>query len=324
MTIEEIAKPVEKYIKEFDEYFSSLLKSDVALLELIIKYVSRKKGKRVRPLVVILAAQLCGGISKRTYTGAALAEFLHTATLIHDDVVDEADKRRGLATINALWDNKTAVLVGDFFLGVGLLTALDTNEYNFLQATSIAVERMSEGELLQMQNSKSFNYDEEMYFKIISGKTASLLATSAEIGAMSATEDREVWKSLRSYGENAGIAFQIKDDLMDFKSTSKIIGKPVGNDLKEKKITLPLLYSLNKVKKKEAKEILKIIKNGSLSKKDIHYIIDFIEDKGGFEYAENKAIEYSKKSIQCLEKFDDSEAKNSLINFANFVLTRNN
>ena len=220
------------------------MKSKVSLLDMIVSYLSKKKGKRIRPTLVFLSAEICGGSCERTYVGASLVELLHTATLIHDDVVDASSVRRGIASINAVWNNKIAVLVGDYLLGKGLLTAIDGGEFEFLKASSNAVRRMSEGELLQIQKSNEADLDEETYFKIISDKTASLMASCCEIGALSASADPAQHAALRDYGENIGIAFQIRDDIFDFSGSSKSIGKPVGNDLKEKKITLPLLFAL--------------------------------------------------------------------------------
>ena len=227
------------------------MRTKVPLLELIIRYITKKKGKQVRPALVFLSAELCGGINNRSYIGAALVELLHTATLVHDDVVDEAKKRRGLPSINAAWTNKIAVLIGDYLLAKGLLIAIENEEFTFLKATSRTVRRMSEGELLQIQKSKEILLDEDIYFKIISDKTASLMASCCEIGAISATEDTEIHAVLRNFGELIGIAFQIKDDIFDYVSKSSILGKPVGNDLKEKKFTLPLIFSISKVPEKQ-------------------------------------------------------------------------
>lgn len=323
MTIKDISQPVENHLIEFNNYFKNSMKSNVSLLNLIIRYMTRKRGKQVRPTMVFLSAMLCGGINQRSYVGAALVELLHTATLIHDDVVDQSDKRRGIATINAEWNNKIAVLIGDYLLGKGLLAAIDKDEFQFLKATSEAVRRMSEGELLQIQKSREINIDEETYFKIISDKTASLISTCCEIGAISATDDREKQLVMKEYGELVGIAFQIRDDIFDYTGKSSTIGKPIGNDLKEKKITLPLLYSFSKVDKSKVKELVKIIKSDKLQNKNINEIVDFVKSNGGIEYSEKIAMEYAENAIKKLEIFDDSIAKNSLINFAKFVIERN-
>jgi octaprenyl-diphosphate synthase len=299
------------------------MNSDVPLLNLVINYITKKKGKQVRPILVFLSAELCGGVNQRTFTGAALVELLHTATLVHDDVVDEAAERRGMASINANWGNKIAVLVGDFLLARGLLTAIDGNEFDFLHATSNAVRRMSEGELLQIQKSKEIDLAEDIYFKIISNKTASLMASCCEIGAISATSDKDIHVKMREFGELIGTAFQIRDDIFDFSSKNSLIGKPVGNDLKEKKMTLPLIYALKQVPKRDAKEYINLIKKGSIKKEDISKVINFVKDQGGLEYAEKISKEYGNRAIKLLDSFTESPAKKSLIEFCKFVTDRN-
>ena len=323
MNIKEIAKPIEHHIKDFNSYIKKLMKSDVSLLNLIISYMTKKKGKQVRPVMVFLTAELCGGVNHRSYVGAAMVELLHNATLIHDDVVDESGERRGIASINAAWNNKIAVLIGDYLLGKGLLTSIDQGEFDFLRATSRTVRRMSEGELLQIQKSMDIDFDEETYFKIISDKTASLMSTCCEVGALSATDDKSISEALRDYGEYVGIAFQIRDDIFDYVGKSSAIGKPVGNDLKEKKITLPLIESFRNSSKKEAKEVLKLIKNGDISKKDIKKVVEYVSNYGGIKYAEEKAREFTDKALAILNTFDDSPSKKSLVDFANFVIKRN-
>lgn len=323
MNIKEISKPVEQHVSEFNKYFKSLMKSEVSLLNLILKYISAKRGKQVRPTLLFLSAELCGGASKRSYIGAAMIELLHTATLIHDDVVDQATHRRGVASINAEWNNKISVLIGDFLLSKGLLSAIDSDEFDFLHITSTAVKRMSEGELLSIQKSKDLEMNEDIYFKITSDKTASLIAACCEIGAVSADASKEQREAMRNYGELIGTAFQIRDDVFDYTSKSIIIGKPVGNDLKEKKITLPLLYAFKTSSSKEIKNISSMIKNQKIKKEDIKYIIEFVTNKGGVAEAENKAREFAEKAKNSLNIFDDSPAKEALIKFANFVVERN-
>jgi octaprenyl-diphosphate synthase len=323
MSLKELSKPVEQDLKEFNKFFKEQMKTNVSLLNLIIQYMTRKRGKQVRPTLVFLSALLCGDISRRSYTGAAMIELLHTATLIHDDVVDEASERRGMASINATWNNKIAVLIGDFLLSKGLLASIDKGEFDFLRATSHAVRRMSEGELLQIQKSREIDIDEETYFKIISDKTASLMASCCEIGAISATDDKDTHMKMRQFGEYLGIAFQIKDDIMDYQSRSSIIGKPVGNDLKEKKLTLPLIHAFTNVSKSETKRIVRIIKSGGMSRKAINEVIDFARENGGITYSEVKALEYSRKAIDLINDFPDSEAKQSLEGIARFVVERN-
>lgn len=322
MTLNEIIKPVKENLDSFDDFFKAQLKTDVPLLNLIVQYITKKKGKRVRPALVFLSAELCGGVSDRAFTGAAMIELLHTATLIHDDVVDRADERRGMASINAEWNNKVAVLVGDFLLSRGLTTALDAGEYQFLKITTDAVKKMSEGELLQIEISQKMNGAEDSYFKIIKYKTASLMRTCCGVGALSANDDREIFDALTKFGENVGIAFQIRDDVFDLQSKNSIIGKPVGNDLKEKKLTLPLIYSLKRASKEESKAIVQKIKKGKLSGSDIKEISNFAEKTGGVEYASQIALDYSVKAIKQLDAFPDSPAKRSLVNFANFVVDR--
>lgn len=323
MTLKEISNPVSVHIKKFDDYFNNLLKSNVALLDLILKYITRKKGKQMRPMLVFLTADLCGEINERAYIGASMIELLHTATLIHDDVVDEASERRGLATINASWNNKIAVLIGDFLLAKGLLTSIDNHEFAFLRATSSAIKKMSEGELLQIQKSRETDLSEDTYYQIITYKTASLLASCCEIGAVAGGADRETAEKLKHFGELIGTAFQIRDDIFDFIGTSAILGKPVGNDLQEKKITLPLIYALSQTDEKKAKAIVKSIKKGKLSKANITEIIEFTIEKGGIDYAQARSEEFISKAIDTLDVFEESEAKISLINFAKFVVNRN-
>jgi len=322
MTITEISKPIENHLKEFNKYFKETMKSNVALLDIIISYMTRKRGKQVRPAMVFLSAELCGGVSERSYIGASMIEFLHTATLVHDDVVDNSDKRRGLATINAEWNNKIAVLIGDFLLAKGLLAATSNTEFGFLHATSDAVKRMSEGELLQIQKSNEIDLEESTYFRIISDKTASLLSAACKIGALSATDDQEKHELMYQYGENVGLAFQIRDDIFDYTGDTTKIGKPIGNDLKEKKITLPLLYSFSQVSKSQAKKVLKMIKEDELNRDNIKYIINFVTDNGGLDYARDKANHYCDQAVSILNKFDPSPARDSLTSFAKFVVDR--
>lgn len=322
MSLSEIARPVDGHLEEFNKYMKSALKTDVPLLSLVIKYMTKKRGKQVRPLLVLLSAGLFSKIDEKAYIGATMVELMHNATLIHDDVVDEADTRRGIATINASWNNKIAVLIGDFILARGLLTAINNGEFHFLKALSTSVERMSEGELLQIKKSKDFDTDEDTYFEIIRNKTASLMASCCEIGAVAGTENEEMHKRLFNYGEYLGIAFQIKDDLFDYQSNSNIVGKPVANDLQEKKLTLPIIVALRNADNKKGKEIIKLIKRGKLSGSEIKYIRDFVKDSGGIDYAVQKADEYSNKAIEMLDGIEDSEYKNSLISLAKYVIER--
>jgi len=322
MSIKEIGKPVRNDIEIFNKYFKELMETKVSLLNLVLGYITMKKGKQVRPTLVFLTSRMMNGETNRANVAAALVELLHTATLIHDDVVDNASERRGIASINAVWKNKIAVLVGDFLLSKGLLTAVDNNEFEFLKISSNAVKRMSEGELLSIEKSKSLEITEEEYFSIISDKTASLLSTCCEMGAVSASASEEERKIMALYGEYVGIAFQLKDDIFDYVSKSITIGKPVGNDLKEKKITLPLIYAFANSPKNESKEIYKLIKKGKLTNKDIDLIIEYVKSKDGLDYAWALAEKYAADAKKLLENFKDSEYKTSLLNFADFAVTR--
>lgn len=316
-----IIRPIEPFLEEFDKRFKAQTDSKVQLLDTIVKYVVRNPGKRLRPMLVLLAAQACGGVNDRSFVGAAMVELLHTATLIHDDVVDQSMERRGFASINAVWKNKVAVLVGDFYLSRGLLTAVENEEFDFLRITSVTVKRMSEGELLQIQKSRQLDIDEETYYRIISDKTASLLSSCCEIGAVSATDIPERRQALKSYGEAVGMAFQIRDDIFDYLSRSSFIGKPVGNDIKEKKLTLPLIYALARADKKEVKEIMKIIK-GKPSSSETMRVVEFVTNKGGIDYAERKATMFIQEAKRALELLPNSVAKQALQDFADFTLQR--
>lgn len=322
MTLNDITKPIIQELDEFNKFFKKSLKTDVPLLNLIIRYLTFKKGKQVRPALVMLSASLCGGINKRSYVGATLVELLHTATLIHDDVVDDADERRGLASINKKWNNKIAVLVGDYLLSKGLLTAIDNQEFVFLDIISRAVRQMSEGELLGMEKSRTLRVSEEDYFKIINAKTASLLSVCCEIGAFSASSNEEYRTLLRDYGTFCGLAFQIRDDIFDFTSSQTEIGKPVGNDLREKKITLPLIYTLQQIEPNLAKKVIKQIKHGKLTKQQVNDLANLVVQTGGIEYAKNLANSYVAKAKFCLQDFPSCDAKTSLLNFADFVVSR--
>jgi len=315
-SLDNIKRPVDAELKDFAGFFRDAMRSRVGLIDLIARYIVRQKGKRVRPILVFLSAKACGEVNESTYRAATLVEILHTATLIHDDVVDDADTRRGLASINAVWKNKVAVL-----LSRGLLLSLENKDYYFLHCTSNAVKRMSEGELLQIQKSRQLNIDEETYLKIISDKTASLLSTCTEIGAASATPDAARREQLRDFGEHVGIAFQIRDDLLDYLGRRSIIGKPTGIDLKEKKLTLPLIYALHKGPKSDAKQALKIIKNGA-KQKDIAWVVDFVKSMGGIDYAVERALHYSALARKDLASLHESESKEALLEFVDFVMER--
>jgi octaprenyl-diphosphate synthase len=272
-------------------------------------------------MFIFLAAKMCGEVTESTYVGASLVELLHTATLVHDDVVDDSYERRGFFSVNALWKNKIAVLVGDYFLSKGLLLALDTKNYNLLHITSTAVKRMSEGELLQMEKARKLDIDESVYFEIIKNKTASLIAAACEVGAASTTNDTELIEKMRQIGEYIGIAFQIKDDLFDYGEAD--IGKPRGIDIKERKMTLPLIYTLNNCTKDEKKWIINTVKNHNEDKERVNELIKFINSKGGIKYTEDMMYEYKHRAFDIIKTIEHSEAKTGLIDLVNYITERN-
>ncbi len=321
-SIKDISAPVTEQLERFDVYMRDQMRSRTALLDTVIRYIMRQRGKRVRPVLVFLAAGATGAITERAYIGATMVELLHTATLVHDDVVDQADERRGMASINAVWKNKVAVLVGDYLLSKGLLIAVHNNEFDFLRVTSEAVRRMSEGELLQIQKSKQKTLDEETYFRIISDKTASLISTCCEVGAIAATNDPAIREALRSYGELVGLAFQIRDDVLDYTSRSSILGKPVGNDIREGKITLPLLYAARNASRSDAASAFKIVKGKPGKRKDIDAVQSFVVDHDGVRLAQEKASQLQQQAIDSIVFLPDSAYKTALIDFATFVVTR--
>lgn len=318
--LKKIKSPIQEELKTFEKHFRNSMKSHVPLLDKITYYIVQRKGKQVRPIFVFLSAKLWGDIGPSSYNAASLVELLHTATLVHDDVVDDANLRRGFFSINALWKNKIAVLVGDYLLSQGLLMALNNDEYQLLQIVSKAVKEMSEGELLQIEKARKLDIEEDIYFDIIRQKTASLIAASCSAGAASVTDDKEVVDRMRKFGETIGIAFQIKDDLFDYGDTA--IGKPRGIDIKEKKMTLPLIYALNQTQKTEKRRIIKAIKNNSTNKKVIRSVIDFVKDNGGLEYAENKMMEYRASAIQMLDEFPNNPSRESLRQLVDYVIER--
>ena len=320
-TLDDIKAPVDDELRSFTAYFKQSMRSSVTLVDTVARYIVRQKGKRIRPIVVFLCAKTCGGVNESTYRGATLVEILHTATLVHDDVVDDADMRRGLASINAVWKNKVAVLMGDYLLSTGLMLSLKHDDIYFLRTVSDSVRRMSEGEILQIQKSRELDIDEETYLTIISNKTASLLSTCSEIGAASATQDPELRKRMRDFGENVGMAFQIRDDILDFTSRTSILGKPVGGDMKEKKITLPLIHALRTAPRTEAKRVLKTIRSGA-SGKDVAAIVEFVRKNGGIEYAEKRAAGFGDAARACLAAFPPSDARRSLEFFVDYVMER--
>jgi octaprenyl-diphosphate synthase len=311
---------IENELRIFEEKFKDAAKSNVSMLDRIMRYIVKRKGKQLRPMFVFLSAKLCGEVNESTYRAASLVELLHTATLVHDDVVDDSLERRGFFSVYALWKNKVSVLVGDYLLAKGLLLSLDNNDFRILQLLSEAVRQMSEGELLQIEKSRSLNLDESIYFEIIRNKTASLLASACGAGAFSTSHDEEVTSRLREFGEKVGIAFQIKDDLFDY--AGEDIGKPTGNDIKEKKLTLPLIFTLNNVDKKTKKELIYIIKNENTQRKRIDYLINIVTKTGGIDYTINKMNQYKSEALQILSTFPDSEIRKGFEDLVNFVTDR--
>src|SRR5690625_1653518 len=285
-----------------------------------MNFIIKRKGKQMRPMFVFLSAKLVGEVDDKVYRAASLIELLHTATLVHDDVVDEADQRRGFFSINALWKNKVAVLVGDYLLSKGLLLALDNEDYQVLQIVSKAVKAMSEGELLQLEKSRKLNLDEEVYYEIIKGKTASLLSSACSAGAWAASENTEMRDKLACFGEKIGIAFQIKDDLFDYGFDN--IGKPTGIDIKEKKLTLPIIYTLNKVDKQKKRKLVQIIKKHNSDKNKVNELIEIVKEEGGLEYAEKAMYKYKNEALEILNSFENSEAKECLLELVNYVTHR--
>ena len=316
-----IKRPVEKEMAEFEAYFSKTMRSKIPLLNIIINYILRRKGKQMRPLLVFLTAKLNGIIAESTFIAATFIELLHTASLVHDDVVDDAHERRGALSINALWNSKIAVLVGDYMLSKGMLISVEKNRFDMLEIVSEAVKSMSEGELLQLQKARKLNITEEDYFKIIISKTAALLSACTACGAKSVTTDPATIQLMKDFGENIGIAFQIRDDLLDYEGTG-LTGKTVGNDIKEKKITLPLIHALEQSANSKKKHILGIVKNKKKTKSEISEVISFVADYGGMEYAELKMNHYRDKALAILDSYPDSEVKNSLTEFVQYTTSR--
>jgi len=320
-TINKIKSPIEQELKDFEPYFKKSLQSDVPLLATILNFLYRTKGKQLRPIFVFLSAKLHGETNEFSQLAACSVELLHTATLVHDDVVDESYERRGTFSINALWRNKLAVLVGDYILAKGLQLQLEHKKYNFLHLISRAVQDMAEGEILQMKKSRKLDITDETYFEIIRKKTASLIATSMAIGTASVTANEELVEKMYRIGQDVGIAFQIKDDIFDYQAKG-IIGKPTGNDIKEKKITLPLLYVLNNSASSERKRILGLIKHKNKNSAVVKELIQMVTEKGGLEYAEQKMNEFKEKAIIGLMEFADCEARQSLIELMDYITTR--
>ena len=319
----DIRKPIELEMEVFEEKFSKLMLSNVPLLNRITHYIIKRKGKQMRPMLIFLCSKLLnsGKLNEKVYRGASVIELIHTATLIHDDVVDESNKRRGFFSINAIWKNKIAVLVGDFLLSKGMLLCIDNKDYDILDVISESVKQMSEGELLQIEKSKKLDIDEETYFEIIKKKTASLISSCCKIAAISVGSKPNEINKIARLGLNIGIAFQIKDDLFDY--GKRRIGKPRGIDIKQKKLTLPLIYTINKVERREKKWLINSLKKSKKNKALINQIISLVKETGGLDYAIEKMNMYHKLALDELETFDDSSYKNSLIKMINYVIQRN-
>ncbi len=312
--------PVAEPLKEFRRQFREAMRSRVWLLDTVVQYLLRRKGKQIRPTLVLLSAELAGGITTRTYRAATLVELLHTATLVHDDVVDESDSRRGVPSVNALWKNKVGVLLGDYLLSRGLLLALDDGDYDLLHVVSDAVRRMSEGELLQIEKARTLDITEESYFQIISDKTASLLAACMASGAASAGADDETVARAKAIGETLGLAFQIRDDLFDYDAVD--VGKPVGLDLQERKMTLPLILALGRTEPGERKRIRRIVRKRKKSRADVAEVLRFVEASGGLAAARERMESLAADAADALRAFPPSEAREALVGLCAYVVAR--
>lgn len=311
---------IHEELQTFEKNFAKAVKSQTPLLDRIMKYIIKRKGKQLRPMFVFLSAKLHGPVNDSTYRAAALVELLHTATLVHDDVVDESLERRGFFSINALWKNKIAVLVGDYLLSKGLLLSAEAEDFKHLQILSEAVKQMSEGELLQIEKSRKLNLEEDVYFEIIRSKTASLLSSACGVGAWSTSKDEVITKKMKLFGEKTGIAFQIKDDLFDYGLED--IGKPTGNDIKEKKLTLPLIYTLNKIDIKKRRELIYIIKNQNKNPEKIKVVLQTVAECGGIKYAAQKMTDYRDEALALLHEFPESDIRKGLEELVRYTTDR--
>jgi len=319
--VADIKAPIAEELKTFEKKFKDAMKSNVALLDKVTYYIVQRKGKQVRPMFIFLSAKMCGEVTEKSYVAASLVELLHTATLVHDDVVDDSYERRGFFSINALWKNKIAVLVGDYLLSRGLMHSLETGNYDLLHIVTDAVRKMSEGELLQMEKARKLDIDEEVYYEIIRNKTASLIASACMAGAASATADKELIDKFHEMGEMIGMSFQIKDDLFDYGEAD--IGKPRGIDIKEKKMTLPLIYALNNSTKKEKRWIINTVKNHNEDRKRVKKLIEMVRAKGGIDYTTQKMYEYKDKAMAILETIPASPARLSMMQLIDYITERN-
>ena len=319
----QIKAPIREEMELFEQKFQGAMSSKVALLNRITYYIVNRKGKQMRPMFVFLVAKMVsgGGMSERTYRGASVIELIHTATLLHDDVVDDSNKRRGFFSINALWKNKIAVLVGDYLLSKGLLLSIDNGDFDLLRIISVAVREMSEGELLQIEKARRLDITEEVYYEIIRQKTATLIAACCAMGACSVLpEETEIIEKMRLFGEYIGMAFQIKDDLFDY--TDDAIGKPTGIDIKEQKMTLPLIYTLNNCSEDEKKWLINSVKKHNKDKKRVKEVIAFVKQRGGLEYATYKMKDFQERALKLLDDFPVSDYKNALVLMVNYVIDR--
>ncbi|GAB3640829.1 polyprenyl synthetase family protein [Spirosoma arcticum] len=320
LTVADIQAPIAAEMELFEQKFRGLMKSDVMLLDQIMSYIVKRKGKQLRPMFVFLMSGVCGQITESTYRGASLIELLHTATLVHDDVVDDSNYRRGFFSINALWKNKVAVLVGDYLLSRGLLLSIDNGDFELLQIVSTAVRELSEGELLQIEKARRLDITETVYYEIIRQKTASLIASCCAVGAQSAGSDKATVEQAHAFGEKVGIAFQIKDDLFDYGTAE--IGKPLGIDIKEKKMTLPLIYALNRAGFLEKRRIINIVKNESENPKKVAEVIAFVKNSGGIDYATEAMNTYVAEAQTLLDSFPDSPYRRSLHQLVQYTIER--
>jgi octaprenyl-diphosphate synthase len=320
LSVADIQAPIAAEMELFEQKFRGQMKSDVMLLDQIMNYIVKRKGKQLRPMFVFLMAGVCGQITEATYRGASLIELLHTATLVHDDVVDDSNYRRGFFSVNALWKNKVAVLVGDYLLSRGLLLSVDNGDFELLQIVSTAVREISEGELLQLYKARRLDITETVYYDIIRQKTASLIAACCAVGARSAGVDPAIVKKARTFGEKVGIAFQIKDDLFDYGTAE--VGKPLGIDIKEKKMTLPLIYALNKAGFLEKRRVINIIKNDSENPKKVDEVITFVKNSGGIEYATQAMNSYVVEAQSLLDSFPESTYRQSLHQLVQYTIER--
>jgi octaprenyl-diphosphate synthase len=321
--LDTISSPIRDELKLFAELFGKSMKSDIPLLNIITNYILKRKGKQIRPLLVFLTAKLNGSISDSTYSAASLVELLHTATLIHDDVVDESYERRGFLSVNAIWKSKIAVLLGDYLLSRGMLLAIGHKEFDILNIVSNAVREMSEGELLQIQKSRKLNLNEEDYLKIIHKKTATLIAACTACGARSVTKDELAIEKMKLFGMNLGIAFQIKDDLFDYERIT-FTGKPKGNDIQEKKLTLPLIASLSQADFLQRREIIYLINKKSSKRDTYNKVFEFVHEHNGVIYAKNMMYKYHKDALKILYSYPESKARTSLESLANYIIERKN